>query len=263
MKTPEALEIIGELASQQWGLFTATQAKDAGVDPTSIRRLAERGLTLRMRHGVYAIAGTPFSPDLEVKALWLGLRPGIMAADRTRGFDPANDAVVSHSTAASIWRVGDLWPDGAHFTVGGRKRSRQPEVVFHLSQLGVDEWVIHEDAGLPVTSVPRTLVDLAEAGTEISHLSSLIGDAADALLTDQEELIRAFNGREDALGLELGDYAGLRGFIREAFPTVELDPRVVEAIEKSLAPYKQQMGDFLAGRTNASKGGNGAGSEQG
>ena len=43
MKGLEATEIVSDLASQQWGLVTSTQAKNNGVDLPSLRRLKKRG----------------------------------------------------------------------------------------------------------------------------------------------------------------------------------------------------------------------------
>lgn len=44
MKSYEATEMLSDLASQQWGLFTSAQAKDSGVDLPSLRRLEKRGV---------------------------------------------------------------------------------------------------------------------------------------------------------------------------------------------------------------------------
>ena len=128
MKSYEATEILGDLASQQWGLFTSAQAKDHDVDLPSLRRLERRGVFVRVRHGVYASATTALSAELELKAQWLALRPSLMAAERISDSSLVAEAVVSHTTAAEMWEIGDLWPDGFHFTVSHRRRSRQTDV---------------------------------------------------------------------------------------------------------------------------------------
>lgn len=117
MDAVESLEIIGEIASQQWGLCTTKQARAEGITPLVLTRLEKRGGLIRVRHGVYATVGTVMSPALDVKAQWLALRPEMMAADRIHNLTFASESVISHTTAAELWGIGDLWPDGIHFTV--------------------------------------------------------------------------------------------------------------------------------------------------
>lgn len=202
MKGSETMEIIGDLASQQWGLVTSAQAKANGVDLPSLRRLAERGALVRVRHGVYANAAPTLSPELEVKAQWLALRPELMAADRANDPTLAVEAVVSHTTAAEIWGIGDLWPDGIHFTVSDRRRSRQPDIRFHRADLTDTDWTIHPGSGLPVTTVTRTIVDLAQAGHEPGHLLGLVADAGRKSLLSEQGLLDAFSGHEDSFGVD-------------------------------------------------------------
>lgn len=102
MKSYEATEILSDLASQQWGLFTSAQAKDSGVDLPSLRRLEKRGVFTRVRHGVYASTTTVLSTELELKAQWLSLQPNLMAAERISDPSLVADAVVSHTTAAEV-----------------------------------------------------------------------------------------------------------------------------------------------------------------
>ncbi|KAA8728464.1 hypothetical protein F4V58_00965 [Corynebacterium phocae] len=220
MKGKEVMEIIGDLASQQWGLVTSAQAKSNGVDLPSLRRLEKRGVFVRIRHGVYSSATTPLSPELELKAQWLALRPELMAADRTGDPALAAEAVVSHTTAAEMWGIGDLWPDGIHFTVRNRRRSRHSDVRFHLAKLINADWTFHPQTELPVTTVSRTLADLAQADHEVDHLLGLIADAGSKSLLDEQDLLDALAGHEDALGVAQGDRTGLRNLLRDYFPRV-------------------------------------------
>ena len=43
MKGVEAVEVVGDLASQQWGLVTTAQAAACGVDPQSLQRHEDGG----------------------------------------------------------------------------------------------------------------------------------------------------------------------------------------------------------------------------
>jgi very-short-patch-repair endonuclease len=65
-------------------------------------------------------------------------------------------AVFSHTTAAWIWSLIDAEPTRIHLTVPGRRRSL-PDVRLHRSR----DLARATYGDLPVTSVARTLVDLA------------------------------------------------------------------------------------------------------
>lgn len=245
MKGSEAAEVVGDLASQQWGLVTTAQATACGVDLQSLRRLVARGVLTRVRHGVYATTGTSPSAVLEVKAHWLALRPELMAAERTGDPHLAAEAVVSHTTAAEIWGMGDLWPDGAHFTVRPRRRSRQPDVRFHRADLGDDDWALHPLSGLPVTTAVRTITDLADEGHEPGYLLDLVADAAGASLVEKWELLEALAGKEEAFDLPSGDAAGLEDVLGEYFPAPELDGRMRAAIDEAVRPLREQIDTLI------------------
>ena len=245
MKGAEAAEVVGDLASQQWGLVTTAQATACGVDLQSLRRLVTRGVLTRVRHGVYATTGTSPSAVLEVKAHWLALRPELMAAERTGDPYLAAEAVVSHTTAAEMWGIGDLWPDGAHFTVRSRRRSRQSGVRFHRADLGDDDWMLHPVSGLPVTTAARTITNLADEGHEPGYLLDLVADAAGASLVEKWELLEALTGKEEAFDLPAGDAAGLEDVLGEYFPAPELDGRMRAAIDEAVRPLREQIDTLM------------------
>lgn len=241
MESGEATELLGDLASQQWGLFTSAQARDLDIKTSDLLRLEKSEVLERVRHGVYAITGTALSAVIELKAQWLAIRPDMMAADRLRDESLAKEAVVSHSTAADLWGIGDLWPDGYHFTVEKRRRSRHPEVHFHRADLEDGAWEIHKGTGLPITTVARTIADLADAGHEAEHLTSLVSDAGNKNLVSRPELFEALHGKETALGLNVGDEDGLRTLLDDRIGLYDFDPRIAQAIELSLRPIRESF----------------------
>lgn len=244
MDAVESLEIIGEIASQQWGLCTTKQARAEGITPLVLTRLEKRGALIRVRHGVYATVGTVMSPALDVKAQWLALRPEMMAADRIHNLTFASESVISHTTAAELWGIGDLWPDGIHFTVNTRRQSRQPEVQFHRSKLDDHEWTLHPEHNLPVTTAARTIVDLALDGHEPQHLLDLIADASEKQLLQEAELLSAFAGSETAIGLPKGDQEGLRKLWKDCFPpfpTAITEEQIQRAVAKVLGPLAEEL----------------------
>lgn len=248
MKSSEAIEIVSDLASQQWGLVTAAQAKACRVDQPSLHRLAKQGVLVRIRHGVYATGTTAQSPELEIRAHWLALQPEQMAADRTAAENLAEEAVVSHETAAELWGIGDLWQDGIHFTVAGRRQSRQADVRFHRGVLTEEEWT--QLQGLPVTTVARTIADLARVGHEPEHLLALVADAARKQLVNRGELMDQLAG--EAKAFDVSSHSELRELIWQYFPesTHSTDDfrLIADAVGESLWPRLQ---DQLSALTNS------------
>lgn len=244
MERVEATELVGDLASQQWGLVTAAQAADLGIDSPTLRRLEKAGVVHRLRHGVYALAGTALTPEVELKGEWLALRPDLMAGDRVHDSVLAKEAVVSHTTAANLWGIGDLWPDGFHFTVCQRRRSRQSGVRFHRANLTEGEWEMHPSSGLPVTTVARTVADLADDGHEPQHLLDLVSDAARLGIVEKDELVSALEGKEVAFGLNFGEFAELYDLISKVFPMSEQEVKAREMIEQSLEPLRVSLNEI-------------------
>lgn len=253
MDSAEALEIVGDLASQQWGLVTSAQAKDQGVDVPTLSRLTRSGVLERVRHGVYVTPGATQSAELELKAQWLALKPDLMAADRLTDPQHAGEAVVSHTTAAELWGIGDLWSDGIHFTTKTRRRSRQAEVTFHTADFAEEDWVIHPRARLPVTTVGRTIADLARDGHEADHLLNLVADAAANELIDQETLLEAVTGLEVEFGLKAKDVRGLKLLVSSRFPVDETEHKLSSMIEDAIGPIQKTNGGFFKTATNSTK----------
>ena len=241
MSISETLAILGELSSQQWGLVTSAQARTEGVGLHTLRRLAEQGALTRVRHGVYASSSTALTPEVEAQAQWLALRPEQMAADRI--YDPslAGEAVISHTTAAELWGIGDLWAGGVHFTVAKRRQSRQPDVHFHRAELPEKDWVIHPECGLPITTATRTIADLAQEGHGPSHLFGLVSDAAGKDLVTKKELLDALSGNEDAFGVRKGSRQELDTLLGDYFPESESAREARLAVTQAINPFQQRL----------------------
>lgn len=247
MRHSEALEIVGDIQSQQWGLCTSSQAANRGIDAAWLRRLTTRGSLVRMRQGVYATPAVAISPELEVKSEWLAFRPELMAAERLATPALAREVVVSHTSAAHFWGVGDLWPDGVHFTVQERRRSRQPDVTLHKSVLKNSDWTIHEETGLPITTVGRTVADLAREGYEPSHLEGLISDAVLEDLVTQPELIVSLYGLEQSFGFEEGATREYMEWLGNFFPTFEGSPQARAYLDEQFGTLKDELTRSMRG----------------
>lgn len=135
---------IARLAARQHGVFSRAQAVSVGATKAAIQTRIRTGRWERVHPGVLRLAGTP--------ATW---RQSLIAAALT--FAPR--AAVSHRAAAALWGIADAPTSPPEVSVEGEAR-RPPGIIVHRvgSLPAVDRTVV--DA-IPVTTVSRTLIDLA------------------------------------------------------------------------------------------------------
>ncbi len=143
----------------------------------------------------------------------------ILAVAQTRGSRP----VLSHWSAAAIHGLPIIgpWPDRVHITQGARVGSRSRGTVVRHS-LPLSDVDVVEIEGLLVTSLARTVMDLAVASSALSALVSM--DAAlhvdrfnrrPARLT-ADELLRSWESR-----LPFRGHARARGLIDFSVPNAD------------------------------------------
>ncbi len=165
-------------------LFRAN-AVGNGIDDHALQRMCNQGDLARVRPGVYA---TPGDAATDITTRHVIAVHAAMAKQRT-------NAVVSHVSAAAIHGLPlwDLSLAQVHLTqpgtAGGHTTRRRHQHMAHLSPAQVTEV-----GGLPVSTVARTIVDLAR--TVQFDRAVAVGDAAlnnamttvDELLTEIERL---------------------------------------------------------------------------
>ncbi len=152
---PSPLARLRDLAESQWGLVTLQQVAATGVAWRSLTRLVEAGLVERVAHGVYRVRGGADPDHLGLRAAWLQLDPVHPAWQR---LDDPQVAVVSHASAARLYRVGDLRADVHEFTLPYRRQTRRTDVRIHRG-------TIPQEARLLVDGLPTV-----RAGVMISQL---------------------------------------------------------------------------------------------
>jgi hypothetical protein len=162
---------LAELATDQWGLVTSRQAKEAGVPTNTWQRLVARGDVLeRAAHGVYRFKMTTQTDHLDLRAAWLQLAPAVWAWDRK-----PEQGVVSHRSAASLYGFGHLSAPTHEFTMSGRKQSRRPDVRIHQRRLAPAE--VKKAGGLPVTRPARIASDLLGDREDPESIGQVVADA--------------------------------------------------------------------------------------
>lgn len=188
------------MAAEQGGLLTTAQARAVGVSPQQIAKLARSGALEPLVHGVHRLTGTAQDRLAGLRAVWLALEPETLAGVRLSRDDPAG--VVSHRSAAVVHGLGDVDADVHEFTVVARRRSRNPDVRFHTAVGDRGSWTVL--AGLPVTTVVRTIADLAGVRTDGGHLARVVSDALSGLHVGLEEVAAVLRPFAHYYGAPLG-----------------------------------------------------------
>ncbi|WP_433527781.1 type IV toxin-antitoxin system AbiEi family antitoxin domain-containing protein (plasmid) [Nocardia pseudovaccinii] len=186
MDSESRATLVVELASEQSGLVTSRQARAAAsVTPQQIKRMADSGMLQRLHHGIYRLAHVPDDKHLDKRLAWVALDPEQVIWDRLDQDVPTG--VLSHRSAAEMYRLGDLDADVVELTATRRIRLSLPNVTVHRGHLSRDDWQIVD--GLPVTNPVRTIGDLAATSTDAGHLATVVRDALTRDLATTEEVV--------------------------------------------------------------------------
>jgi len=160
-------------------MFTTAQAVAAGLHPDTLRARCDRGVLEPPSHGVYRYPGAPFSYADRVLAEILRLR---------------QTAVAARATALYLW--GLVRREPAEIQLTGRNRSKYRDAMVSEAKLGKDDVV--RLAGVPITTVARTLLDVA-ALLSPQALTRAVGDAVTRGLTSEECLRHLAGGATGSL----------------------------------------------------------------
>lgn len=133
---------VERLARRHGGHVTRAQLLQLGLTPDAIRHAVRIGFLIRVYHGVYAVGRLPTNRLDQAAGALLAAGP---------------QAVLSHATAACLWRVTDRWPATLELTTPTCRRPKGLIVHRRPSLLPVDKRVVQ---GLWVTSPALTLLDM-------------------------------------------------------------------------------------------------------
>jgi very-short-patch-repair endonuclease len=225
------LRPVVAVAERQRGVIVSTQLRTGGISPKVERRLAEDGYLRLIRPGAYAVAGAP-------QSRW----ESAIAAALLCG--PA--AVISHSTAAAIHRLPDLWPEPLpEISVPVQVNPRLPGVRIHrVADLPLADIV--ERRGVGLTTPSRTLVDLASR-LDSELLARVVDEGSIARLWTVDELLECANrlaspGRPGGRALR----AVLAGRVDDPAADSLLELRVIRLL-KPFEPFQTQFQVVLDG----------------
>jgi very-short-patch-repair endonuclease len=156
------------MARSQHGVVSRAQLARIELGRRAIDHRVSQGRLHVIHRGVYAVG----HDALTQRGRW-------MAAVLAGG----DGAVLSHRDAAALWR---LRPSARpRIEVSARSKRGRPGLQFHEAVLAPDEVTVHE--GIPVTTVARTLFDLA-AVVDARQVERAINEAEVLRLWDEVSL---------------------------------------------------------------------------
>ncbi len=153
-------------------------------------------------------------------------------------------AVLSHRSAAATWGIGSELRGVVEITLRASTGPRQPGLRVYRRPGLKDEEMVFVPAGIPVTDVVRTLIDLATC-LEAPALDRAIREADKLGLIDPETLRLALSGRPGQKGVRrLRDLLDRRTF---RLTDSELERRFLRLVQRAglkLPLTQQEVGGF-------------------
>jgi hypothetical protein len=175
------------LAKRQFGVLSGAQLREVGLGRGAVQNAVRVGRLHRVHHGVYALGHTLLRPEGHRLAAVLACGPG---------------AVLSHRSAAAHWELRSTSQELIDVTAT-RARHQVPAIRLHTSRsLDAQDTTCHE--GVPITTVHRTLLDLA-ATVRSDQLENALAHAMHLHLYDQravDDVIARSNGHRGTKILE-------------------------------------------------------------
>lgn len=209
---PSPLARLRDIAEGQWGLFTLQQGRGADVAWRSLTRLVDGGLLERVAHGIYRVRGTPEPEHLDLRAAWLQLDPARPAWQR---LDDPGVAVVSHTSAASLYRLGDLRADVHGFTIPHRRQTRRPDVRLHCGRVPPEQRILV--GGLPTTRAGWMIGQLLADHVDPDAVAQITREALERVIEYPSDVAESLAPYAQRFGYPRGDgVALLDGFLRRA-----------------------------------------------
>jgi len=170
---------LATLAERQHGVVGRRQLLEAGWSEGAVKKRIASGRLHRLHTGVYLVGHRLIQREGRWMAAVLASGPG---------------AVLGHRSAAALWRIREDSRAAIDVTTPHRSRSWR-HIRRHVSPLPADEVTVED--GIPVTTVPRTILDLA--GTEpLDVIKALVREMEFRELWDRlslRDLVERYPGR--------------------------------------------------------------------
>lgn len=164
-------QVLHELAAVQSGIFSVTQAEDAGFSLPLLTYHVNAGRFERVLRGIYRVSYFPEAGAMEeLITFWLWSN---------------QQGIYSHETALALYELTNLMPAQLHLSVptswSARRLKVPPPLTLHYQDLDTTEWFEQ----VPVTTAARALDDCIDAHSPPEFLEPAIKLARARGLIDQ------------------------------------------------------------------------------
>ncbi len=150
---------IAALARKQHGYVTRRQLLKLGLGRRAIEYRVASGSLIVVYAGVYAVGHLPLAPEARAHAAVLA------CGDR---------AILSHTSAACLWKYSKHWTTPYEVTVASKRR--RPGIKVHRATT-LTRRDITRQLGVPVTSPARTVFDMTPRLKTDAALRRFVNDA--------------------------------------------------------------------------------------
>ncbi len=217
---------LAALAERQHGVISSPQLRELGHSKSAVGRLVRAGRLHRVHRGVYAVGHGLLTPQGRCLAAVLACGRG---------------ALLSHFAAAWLWGLTGSAPGRIDITVPSRGRDRRSILLHHAPSIIEEDRAVREH--IPVTALPRTLLDLAHVAPRRLPRAIVRSEQLGAFdLRPLDRLLRRYTGHPGAgrLNRALADYR------EPAFTRSTLERRFLELVRQAGLP-RPAANQFVAG----------------
>jgi predicted transcriptional regulator of viral defense system len=171
MKNKPDYDQLYDIAETQAGYFTSLQAKRVGFSWERLSSNVKMGKFQRVAQGVYRLTHFPGSAfeDLVIARLKTG-----------------PNSVISHESALIVYNLSDVLPTEVHVIIPRTASRRHKGIHMHTTHLRPDDITTRE--GLPITTVARTIADVAASHLAEEQVRQAIQEALARGLVSKGEL---------------------------------------------------------------------------
>jgi predicted transcriptional regulator of viral defense system len=152
-------KVIAALARKQHGYLTRRQLLDIGLSSDEIKYRVRSGSLIPVYAGVYAVGHLPLAPEARAHAAVLACGDG---------------AILSHGSAAALWKYVRHWPP--RFEVIATWDRRRRGIKVHRTKTLTRRDTTRQ-LGVPVTSPARTVFDMTPRLKTDGALRRFVNDA--------------------------------------------------------------------------------------
>ncbi len=167
------LDALYAIAEPKEGYFTASAAEAARYSRSLLAHHVKTGMLERVEHGIYRLRRYPESPRADL--IVAELRAGPFAA-------------ISHESALEVYGLSDVLPSEVHVTVPRTASRRRGGVRLHTGRMEAEDATTRD--GITVTTVERTIADVARSGLPEQLVLQAIHQAVELGLTTPAQLTR-------------------------------------------------------------------------